>query len=143
MKVRTGFVSNSSSSSFCIVVAKDKYEKAANKCSEFVQFLLNHKTKYFKVHGKDTVLLSGFMGEMADYESELIGLFIQQQKESVCKCSHCGCKLPNAERKMTADDREALNDELYDEATDWISDFEEELKKICKPDEYISEGEAC
>lgn len=50
MKFRTGFVSNSSSSSFVMIVDKDDHDKALENCSEYVKAVIAtlEKTRIFK-----------------------------------------------------------------------------------------------
>lgn len=46
MKIRQGFVSNSSSSSFMLVADKEKFDIAVSKCHDFIKFMVGKlKTK--------------------------------------------------------------------------------------------------
>lgn len=61
MKIRTGFVSNSSSSSFCLVMTKEGYKEALSKCDAFVKHVVkNISVKHTKIDGKEIVLASTF-----------------------------------------------------------------------------------
>lgn len=58
MKFRTGFVSNSSSSSFVIMMTKDAYNKAFNEAHPYVQAVikeLGHEESKFD--GKDVITM--------------------------------------------------------------------------------------
>ena len=55
MKIRNGFVSNSSSSSFCIMVTKKGYEEALKDCDSDAQKLIKHWAKKGKIGSEDVV----------------------------------------------------------------------------------------
>lgn len=63
MKLRLGFVTNSSSTSFVIMIKKESYEKAFKEADEFTQQVLN-KLGYNsdKAFGIDVVKLTGVEG---------------------------------------------------------------------------------
>jgi hypothetical protein len=69
MKVRTGFVSNSSSSSFAIVMSKNDYNAALSEMPEDIQeFINNHcppESKFLEgaAGGLDVVLVTGIHGD--------------------------------------------------------------------------------
>ena len=67
MKIRTGFVSNSSSSSFVAIIDVDAYKeamKAADKYTKAVVKALDPKT--VTVGGTDLVVISAYMGQGGD-----------------------------------------------------------------------------
>jgi len=61
MKVRQGFVSNSSSSSFVAIVEKKDFEKYIKSCHEYIKFMLKdgYSKKEAKLAGKEFVIFSG------------------------------------------------------------------------------------
>lgn len=78
MKVRTGFVSNSSSSSFVLVIKTEEYKAARKKTDAFTKEVLDYmEPKRFKLDGADLTVLTTDMGgggdaklDIVDYKSE-------------------------------------------------------------------------
>jgi len=55
MKIRTGFVSNSSSASYLIIVKKEDFQKIYNGLKDFEQSMINEVSKPFKKFGMNLV----------------------------------------------------------------------------------------
>lgn len=55
MKVRTGFVSNSSSSSFVVVTTKENHEKALAECHPYVQAVVKKVASHGEFLGRNIV----------------------------------------------------------------------------------------
>ena len=73
MKRRIGFVSNSSSSSFVIVVTKEKWDEEFNKLHPYIKahidFLASHGVwKQTNFAGKDVVMFGYTSGNASPYE---------------------------------------------------------------------------
>jgi len=63
MKIRTGFVSNSSSSSFVIVISKEVHDKILDEYNEIDRLMINHiLDKPFPLSGKRFVSLNTIIG---------------------------------------------------------------------------------
>ena len=61
MRIRTGFVSNSSSSSFCLVIKKVDYDAEFTKLKEDKAALLHGKPKCKVFDGVELCMVSGYM----------------------------------------------------------------------------------
>lgn len=71
MKIRNGFVSNSSSSSFVVVCSEDAYKKALNEAHPYVKAAVEYATSYNKtigtLHGQKVVIFGHFSDAGGDY----------------------------------------------------------------------------
>lgn len=75
MKIRTGFVSNSSSSSFCLIVKKSDYDSVFEGMSSLEKEIIDYvKPKQLKAFGLDLVKINTFHSEdyftLSDFYSE-------------------------------------------------------------------------
>lgn len=62
MKIRHGFVSNSSSSSFLIVASLEDYEKTYKSCSDYQQKLLDEFFEDNEIDGKKVKVMCEVIG---------------------------------------------------------------------------------
>lgn len=87
MKIRAGFVSNSSSSSFVMVVGKENHDKAFASLSEEDQEALKEIFSDEKWFGKEVVVSSkcggheGFYISGAEYDNSPFDAYKKYQKE--------------------------------------------------------------
>ena len=75
MKIRNGFVSNSSSSSFILIVDKEDHEKALALCDPYIKVVFDQEIflRNKKILGKDRLIAMGTVYSedfMCDYEGE-------------------------------------------------------------------------
>jgi len=69
MRIRQGFVSNSSSSSFVIIIAKDKFEKLLDKLDDYQKAVLEKMEKANeKIFGVEAVVINGVTGNYSSFE---------------------------------------------------------------------------
>jgi hypothetical protein len=69
MKIRNGFVSNSSSSSFVVVIPKEDYEKMMNEVDGFQKAVIEALgPKKDNVFGREAMIISGFHGNISSFE---------------------------------------------------------------------------
>jgi hypothetical protein len=69
MKNRSGFVSNSSSSSFIVVAPTAIVEEVQKEMTVFAKAYVNHvKTKETRFMGKDITIFSGMLGNADSWE---------------------------------------------------------------------------
>lgn len=61
MKIRSGFVSNSSSSSFVFIAEKNEFEETLKEMHEMIQYMLNHSSDKStkELFGKEVVFFQG------------------------------------------------------------------------------------
>ena len=78
MKIRQGFISNSSSSSFVLIVDTEAYNVAREKAHPFTKEVLDKMDpQQVKINGTDLTVMTTYMGQggdavldMIDYKSE-------------------------------------------------------------------------
>ena len=69
MKTRSGFVSNSSSSSFVYILLKDQYEELLKNVDEYQKAVLKelgHEEK--QIFGQEAIVISGMNGNNSSFE---------------------------------------------------------------------------
>jgi hypothetical protein len=69
MKIRTGFVSNSSSSSFVLVATKEAVEAVFQKTSIYVQAVANFVKTETKFLGKEVCIFNGTIGDCSSWDN--------------------------------------------------------------------------
>lgn len=72
MKIRTGFVSNSSSSSFCLFASKEAFTKALQSCSDVEKRIISEFTEQKKFMGKEIWKYSYLSGNYGDYYTDRV-----------------------------------------------------------------------
>ena len=74
MKIRNGFVSNSSSSSFVVFMKKDYFKEFYDSLEDYEQEVVNHvkSNDNKKLDDDSFVILSGFQGNINSFECEFI-----------------------------------------------------------------------
>lgn len=68
MKIRTGFVSNSSSSSFVLVATKEAVEAVFKKTSLYVEAVAKHIKTETEFLGKEVCVFNGTMGNCSSWD---------------------------------------------------------------------------
>lgn len=68
MKIRNGFVSNSSSSSFVVVVSKKDADEVINEMNAYEQAVINFIKKNQKFMGKEVSVFTCMSGNMDSWE---------------------------------------------------------------------------
>jgi hypothetical protein len=75
MKVRNGFVSNSSSSSFMILTTVENHEKALKNLHPFIIAVLDRlSSKKTRAFGKDCISYSIMTGNYSSFEDMRVGI---------------------------------------------------------------------
>ena len=70
MKIRQGFVSNSSSSLFVIVVPKNDFNEFFNELKDYEKELVNYRLKWKKFNQEDVAVLSGWQDNSGSNDLE-------------------------------------------------------------------------
>lgn len=122
MKIRSGFVSNSSSSSF-LITGKDNISKAIdliNKCKEgyFDYYLINSRLYTNAIH--DSYDFYDEIGELAVDEFEHHGAPYDDEKEVEGDRGVTTVYVPKYEFKQEGEDSRRIKDELYSLCKKWI-----------------------
>ncbi len=69
MKIRNGFVSNSSSSSFMLVMNREYFSEVYNNAEEYQKQMISHLDVHEDIlNGKDMVYICGFFGNNDSFE---------------------------------------------------------------------------
>lgn len=146
MKIRSGFVSNSSSSSF-IITGKDNISKAIdliNNCKEgyFDYYLINSKLYTCCIHENydfyDTI------GDLASDEIEHHGGPYDDEKEVEGDRGVSAVYIPKYEFARKNEDKSRVKDELYSLCKKWVYDnyyhnFDEIEHDIYQNCDYVAE----
>ena len=134
MKIRSGFVSNSSSSSFLAIIKRDDYDKIIKSLSPIGQSLLEYvgwTKKGFAGH--DCVLIYYVTGNYSSFECMDGGAVIDRAQEIA---DNRGVELPD-----DYDDEEQRADFLYEDLYQILDKFKEQIAVLEKKGEAITHGE--
>ena len=124
MKIRSGFVSNSSSSSF-IITGKDNISKAIdliNNCKEgyFDYYLINSKLYTCCIH--ESYDFYDIIGDLASDEIEHHGDPYDDEKEVEGDRGVTSVYVPKYEFFKKDEDKRRVKDELYSLCKKWVYD---------------------
>lgn len=124
MKIRSGFVSNSSSSSF-IITGKDNISKAIdliNNCKEgyFDYYLINSKLYTCCIH--ESYDFYDTIGDLASDEIEHHGDPYDDEKEVEGDRGVTSVYVPKYEFSKKDEDKRRVKDELYSLCKKWVHD---------------------
>lgn len=146
MKIRSGFVSNSSSSSF-IITGKDNISKAIdliNNCKEgyFDYYLINSKLYTCCIH--DSYDFYNTIGDLASNEIEHHGGPYDDEKEVEGDRGVTSVYIPKYEFARKNEDKSRVKDELYSLCKKWVYDnnyhnFDEIEHDIYQNCDYVAE----
>ena len=118
MKIRTGFVSNSSSTAFIFIIEKDWYDQCFNESNDYVQHIIRYTLPFnIQVLGRSCMVLQGF------YDAE--GSFFRDFPD-------------HASEKALWDEDSQLYIDAEDKEVDVIANRHEALttfKDLCKRDD--------
>jgi len=88
MKIRTGFVSNSSSSSFIAIVSKEVHDRILDEYNELDRLMINYiLDKPFPLSGKMFVSFDTIIG--GDAGNDFDDIFSDIQKDILKKAKNC------------------------------------------------------
>jgi hypothetical protein len=103
MKVRQGFVSNSSSSSFMICLRKEDYKEVFNSLSKLEQELVKHLHPIDKkVFGLDLKIISGTSGNYDSFEDFVIDIDLTDEEEERLDDDGAACIFDDVYKKFEA-----------------------------------------
>ena len=132
MKLRQGFVSNSSSSSFVLIATKEAWEKGLENLTDFEKDILEQLEEDIsekKVLGKDCIVFWKYNNAGWSSTEELspnMELFEE----------HCQIRHP----EITEKEKEELIEYCSDEVYQALYKLEELVKELNKEDEFFIDG---
>lgn len=133
MKIRFGFVSNSSSSSFLAILPKEDYDKIVKSLGPVGQAILEKVgTEKKKFAGKECVLHYHVTGNYSTFECMDGGAVIDRAQELAAEQ---GVSLPSE-----YDDEQCV-DFLWEDLYEILSKFEEQVHKLEKNGNAVTHGE--
>jgi len=132
MKIRSGFVSNSSSSSFVMIVKKEAYENVFSNLSKLEQKLAEDLFKETNVFGELCMLIEEYsdMGGEGTIEWTIDNFDVCQVAEECCPEG----VVPNSDTEEWSNHVDDMSDMLSDCAYGLSDKFAEQLKE----DQYFS-----
>jgi hypothetical protein len=114
MKVRTGFVSNSSSSSFVLIVTKDEFDKVRDKEDPIGKAILDATMFPTKVFGQSCMMYESFSNNGG------IGTFYDFD---TCGTIYGARELAEAEGRKLCVDENFPSDGTEEEQDNWLYDY--------------------
>jgi hypothetical protein len=105
MKIRTGFVSNSSSSSFVLFVLKDDYDKVVKSLSKLEKDILSYTNpQNIKAFGKQLVKLGYVSGNYSTYEDYSYDGNLTEEEQEKLDDESAGCIMDEIIEKLNKGD---------------------------------------
>lgn len=114
MKIRSGFVSNSSSSSFVMVVVKEEFDKARDKQDPMGQALIDFTMEPMCVLGQDCMVYSSFS------DAGVYGTFYDVDQYKIINEAR---RIAKTQGRPILDDPDFLACKTEEEQDDWLSDY--------------------